>query len=352
MTRYDIIIVGGGVAGMQGAISAAENGLTSIIIEKDSVLGGKVAHKSTLFPTFTPAADVIDELQNRINECGDDLISIALQTEVTAINRELTQVTYEFLDERNNKVSGTIQGGAILLANGYTLFDATLRQEYGYKIYDNVITSIEMEEMMKKGAVKCSNGKAPENIAIIHCIGSRDSKVGNEHCSRVCCVTGVKQAMELTSTIKGAKVFNFYMDIRMFGTGYEEMYKDAQEKHQVRFIRGKVSEVAETIDGKLRLKAEDTLIARPLTITVDMVVLLVGMCEGESNRTFAKDASLTLRDNGFIKGEDAFSATTRSGADNIFLAGCVESPKNISESINQAAMAVLGIKNQIKRAKV
>ncbi len=205
--------------------------------------------------------------------------------------------------------------------------------------------------MMKKGEVRCKNGKKPQSIAFIHCVGSRDSQVGNEHCSRVCCVTGVKQAIELTNMIKGARVFNYYMDIRMFGIGYEEMYKVAQEKHQVRFIRGKVSEIAETIDGGLRLKAEDTLIARPLTITVDMVVLLVGMCSAESNSLFSKQIGATLRDNGFFKGHDAFGGTTRSlDANNIFYAGCVESPKNVSESMNQATMAVYNIKRQLKKS--
>ncbi len=96
MNRYDIVIVGGGVAGMQAAITAAENGLSSIIFEKDNVLGGKVAHKSTLFPTFTPAVEIIDELLGKINESDGDLINVALETEVTKIDKELSQVTYEF----------------------------------------------------------------------------------------------------------------------------------------------------------------------------------------------------------------------------------------------------------------
>ncbi len=347
MNRYDLIIIGGGVAGMQAAITAAQGGLTAIILEKENELGGKVAHKNTLFPTFTDASEVINQLLDAINECGDDKLRVALSTKVVSIDSKNSTVEY-IATNSSSDIKSTITGGAILLANGYTLFDATLKQEYGYKVYNNVITSYELEEMMKKGKVECVNGKKPSSIAFIHCVGSRDSMVGNEHCSRVCCVTGVKQAIELTQLIKGARVFNFYMDIRMFGNGYEEMYKVAQERNQVRFIRGRVSEISETIDGGLRLKAEDTLIARPLAMTVDMVVLLVGMCKADDNALFAKEAGLELRENGYFKSKDSFTRTVYSGVDNIFYAGCAESPKNVSESINQATIAALSVVKYLK----
>ncbi len=344
MNSFDIIIVGGGVAGMQAAISAAENGLTSLIVEREPILGGRIAHKHLLFPTFTPATEIIDSLLDRINRNSEKYITISTDSNVLEIDQNECVVT--FVREEREKVS--VKGKSIVLASGYNFFDATLKQEYGYGVYKNVVTSPELEEMLKNGAVKCANNKEPKTIAFVHCVGSRDTKVNNEHCSRVCCVTGVKQAMELSQRIKGAKVFNFYMDIRMFGTGYEEMYKVAQEKHQVRFIRGRVSEVSQTIDDKLFIKAEDTLVARPLAITVDMVVLLVGMCGGDSNAVFAEQASLDVRDSGFLKPKDAFLSNTVSPAEGVFYAGCVEAPKSVAESINQAISAVANANYYIK----
>ncbi len=347
MNRYDLVIVGGGVAGMQAAITAAQNGLSTIIFEKENRLGGKVAHKNTLFPTFTPASELLSQLLAGIEACGKEKISIALSSTVIKIENSIVEVQTCSGDGSTHIQS--VSAGAILLANGYTLFDATIKQEYGYGVYDNVISSHELEQMMLEGKVLCSDGKQPSTIAFIHCVGSRDSMVGNEHCSRVCCVTGVKQAIELTEAIDGARIFNFYMDIRMFGTGYEEMYKAAQEQNQVRFIRGRVSELSQTIDGRLRLKAEDTLIARPLAITVDMVVLLVGMCSTKDNARFALQAGLSLRENGYYKSLDSFIKNTSSQVDNIFYAGCAEAPKNISESMNQATQAVMHITEYLKR---
>ena len=339
MKQYDIVIIGGGVAGMQAAITATNSGLKSIIIESDSILGGKVAHKNTLFPTFASASGLIDKMTNSVKS-GD--IEISLNSTVTAIDKEKSIVTFKI--KGGDHVLSDVQGKTIIIATGYKFFDATLKQEYGYGVYDNVITSYELEEMLKKGEVLTHEGKSPDSVAFIHCVGSRDTKVGNEHCSRVCCVTGVKQAIELCQKIDGVRVFNFYMDMRMFGIGYEEMYKSAQQDYQVRFIRGRVSELSQNIDNKVRLKAEDTLIARPISITVDLVVLLVGMCGSDSNCKFAKDADLTVRENGFLRPVNAFDGSTLSGVDNIFYAGCIESPKNISESINHATTAVVNAK--------
>lgn len=86
------------------------------------------------------------------------------------------------------------------------------------------------------------DGSRPKRIAFLHCVGSRDEKVCQQHCSKVCCITGVKQAMEMKQLFPDADVFNFYMDIRMFGPGYEEMYREAQQKYNIHFIRGRISE--------------------------------------------------------------------------------------------------------------
>lgn len=276
---YDIIIIGGGVAGMQAAITAAENNLSSIIIEREKNIGGKVAHKYSLFPTFTPVDELMDSLKKSIVEY-ENKIEIRLNTTAIEIDKKSSTVILDDLE--------IVRGRSVIVATGYSFFDATLKQEYGYGVYDNVITSYELEERMKRDIWVNSEGKPIESVAFIHCVGSRDVKVNNEHCSRLCCVTGVKQAMEVCKKVKGARVFNYYMDMRMFGIGYEEMYREAQETYQVRFIRGRVSELSQNIDKSVRLKAEDTLIARPIAISVDLVVLLVGMCGAKSNRTIAE----------------------------------------------------------------
>lgn len=110
-----------------------------------------------------------------------------------------------------------LECGSVVVCSGFTLFDARLKEEYGYGVYDNVFTSADIERMLNEGNVTTSSGRRPRRIALLHCVGSRDEKVCQAHCSRVCCITGVKQAMELKRLFPDADVFNFYMDIRMLG---------------------------------------------------------------------------------------------------------------------------------------
>ena len=143
--------------------------------------------------------------------------------------------------------------------------------------------------MFKKGKITLVNGKFPKTIGIVHCVGSRDEKVGNFYCSKLCCVTAVKQAIEIREHLPESKVFCFYMDMRMGGAYYEELYREAQEVWGVNFIRGKVSEASESINNKLVVKVEDTLAGRPLKMELDMLVLMAGMEMSEGGRKIADD---------------------------------------------------------------
>ena len=153
-----------------------------------------------------------------------------------------------------------ITANAVLLTTGFDIFDAGRKEEYGYGIYDNVITSVELEEAFKSGMpLQTVQGGTPSRIGFIHCVGSRDEKAGNMHCSKVCCVTAVKQAIEVKEMFPSAEVFLFYMDLRMFGRHFEELYKEAQQKYGIQFIRARLSEAFENPDGTLQIRIEDTL---------------------------------------------------------------------------------------------
>jgi heterodisulfide reductase subunit A len=230
---------------------------------------------------------------------------------------------------------------AVVIATGFTLFDARIKEEYGYGIYDNVVTSADLEQMFNKGEVRLTSGEAPRRIAILHCVGSRDEKVCQRHCSKVCCVTGVKQAIELKKLFPAADVFNFYMDIRMFGPGYEEMYREAQMNYNIHFVRGRISEVSPTINNRLQIKAEDTLTGRPLKLGVDMLVLLVGMRSNDMNATLEAESGLKCQPSGFMQPKDSFAGNVESNVEGIFYAGAVTAPKNVGESINEGTAAAM-----------
>lgn len=322
-----VAVIGGGVAGMQTALRLAEQGVEPVIIEKEAELGGKLRGWHVLFPSFTPASEILTELRRRIAERG---IEVMTRTEARGFSREGVQLP----DGR------MLACDSVVVCSGFTLFDASIKEEYGYGIYDNVFTTVDIERMLNEGRVAKADGSRPRRIAFLHCVGSRDEKVCQAHCSRVCCITGVKQAMELKRLFPDADVFNFYMDIRMFGPGYEEMYREAQQNYNIHFVRGRISEASPTYDGRLQIKAEDTLTGRPLRMSVDMLVLLVGMRANDSNADFAASAGLRQAPSGFMEPQDLFLNSARSGVDGIFYAGTVTAPKNIGETLNEADAAV------------
>ena len=142
--------------------------------------------------------------------------------------------------------------------------------------------------------------------------------------------------MELKKLFPTADIFNFYMDIRMFGPGYEEMYREAQADYNIHFVRGRISEVSPTIDNRLQIKAEDTLTGRPLKMGVDMLVLLIGMSAGRSNARLEQECNLRCQDSGFMQPRDNFLANTESNVNGVFYAGTVTAPKTIGETLNEA----------------
>lgn len=321
-----VIIIGGGVAGMQTALRLRARGFDPLIVEREPELGGKLRGWHALFPSFTPADEVLADLRRRIRESGVETLTSCCVSSFTA--REVT-----LADGR------TLPCEAVVLASGFTLFDAAIKEEYGYGIYDNVLTSADLERMFAEGRIAKADGSSPRRVAFLHCVGSRDEKVCQQHCSRVCCITGVKQAMELKRLLPAADVFNFYMDMRMFGPGYEELYREAQQRCNIHFVRGRISEASPTIDGKIQIKAEDTLTGRPLRMSVDMLVLLVGMRANDDNAALASAAGLERAPSGFMAPRDPFLGNVRSTVGGIFYAGTVTAPKNIGETLNEAAAA-------------
>ncbi len=311
---------------MQTALHLQAQGIDPVIIEKESELGGKLRGWHVLFPTFTPAQEILIALRSKINQQN---IEVRTSTEVKSFtSKSVTLSTGE-----------TLACDSVVMSTGFTLFDARIKEEYGYGIYDNVYTSVDIERMLNEGKVAMKDGSRPKRIAFLHCVGSRDEKVGQHHCSKVCCVTGVKQAMEMKKLFPDADVFNFYMDIRMFGPGYEEMYRKAQIKYNIHFVRGRISEASETFEGRIQIKAEDTLTGRPLRMSVDMLVLLVGMRANDDNSSLAASAGLLQSPSGFMQPRDLFLNNMKSNTDGIFYAGAITSPKNIGETLNEATTA-------------
>ncbi len=339
-----VIVLGGGIAGMEASSYLAAKGYTVDLIEKNDRLGGRLCNWDRLFPTMRRGSEVIDFLAQGIK---NDLVTVHLSTDV----EEITQYGKGFMV--GTTTGKQITGDALLLATGYDLFDARKKEEYGYGIYDNVITSADLEEFfIHEQPVRTRQGKVPGRIGIVHCVGSRDEKAGHTYCSKVCCVTGVKQAIELKEQIPDAEVFNFYMDLRMYGMHFEALYKKAQEDYNVQFVRGRLSEAAENLDGSIAIKVEDTLASRPMKMNVDLLVLLVGFIPSAGTIKAAGMLGLQLGVNGFLKTADQHTMTNYSAVAGVFFAGTCIGPNSITNAITDARAAATAIDIYLSDSKL
>jgi heterodisulfide reductase subunit A len=340
--RKHVVVIGGGVAGLEAAGQLSKAGIEVSLVEKESRTGGHLNKWYKLFPDRRKGSEVKDYLDGITLNHGINI---------------LTDTTIERFNRNHNKYSITTNKGkelladAVIVATGFDLFKSARKEEYGYGIYDNVITSADLEEMFRNDEIVLTDGLVPEMIGIIHCVGSRDEKVGNFYCSKLCCVTAVKQAIEIREQLPESKVFCFYMDMRMGGAFYEELYREAQEKWGVSFIRGKVSEASETIDNKLLIKVEDTLAGRPLKMKLDMLVLMAGMEMSEGGKKIAGIGGLKTGENRFFSSPDNHTGSNKSNIEGVFYAGTCTAPMNITETISHARAAVLEVIDFLKDGK-
>ena len=334
--KDNIVIIGGGIAGMEAAHQLLKLGYKPILVEKSDHLGGHVADWHKLFPDMTPARDVVNGLAEKIKEAN-----IFLETEVSFINRLKTGYNLSEINGVN------VICKAVLLATGFDLFEARKKEEYGYGIYDQVMTNSDLEKWFNTRSDKRLDGKDIRRVGFVHCVGSRDVKAGNPQCSKVCCITAIKQAMEVKECFPDAEVYCFYMDLRLFGKKYEDFYIKAQMDSGVHFIRGRVSEVSENIDGKVIVKTEDTLSGKPAKITLDLLVLMSGIvCNAQSVRT-ASMMQVQADSDGFLKSRDNILNIIETGSDGVFLAGTATGPKTVPETVAEARAAALAIHNYL-----
>lgn len=336
-----ITIIGGGIAGIEAARLVAEQGYNVFVVEKKNQIGGNINNWYHLFPNNRDANDIrvyIDRILEQSN------ITMLKQTDVDKIVK--FENKFVVVTDKNLEIKSDV----LLVATGFEPFDAELKEEYGYKIYNNVITSVDLEKYFKENKpLLTSQKKVPQRIAYVHCVGSRDAKVGHTYCSKVCCITGVKQSIEVQKRIPNIENYCFYMDLRMFNLQYEKYYKDAQQHHHTQFIRGRVSEVAENRDGSLQIKAEDTLSGMPMRMRVDMLVLLVGMEPSALLKQINNQLGLELEPNGFVQTKDVHLQNNYTNIDGVFVAGTAIGPMTINETFNHSRNAAMEIIKYLSR---
>jgi heterodisulfide reductase subunit A len=333
-----ILIIGAGPAGIEAAVTLKKLGYDVTLLEKENETNINLRNKMLLFPDFSEAETLVKVVDEKLFANG---ISPQFNTEIVRLEQNETGWV---ATDANKK---TYQANAVLVTSGYTPFDAKRKEEYGYGIYKGVITSLDLEEMFKKNNISNPFGETPKKVCFLQCVGSRDEKSGNNYCSKICCITAVKQAIELKKLSPETEVYIFYMDLRMWGQGYEELYREAQEKYGIYFIRGRISEAAATFDGKVQIKSEDTLMGLPLRMTPDILVLMIGMEPSKGTKLIANQCGCE-EEYGFFKILNPISADQKTARDGLFAAGACKRPMSIPDVLADARAAAIEIDLKFK----
>jgi len=287
------------------------------------------------FPQAVPPYPVIDAeacIEFKSHKCPKPCVNICADRDAIDFTQQVREVEFPV--------------GTIIMATGYKTFDPQRVPQYGYGRFPNVYTGLEVERLVNAsgptlGQVVMRDGRKPESIGILHCIGSRDEN-NNQWCSRVCCMYSLKLA-HLLKEKTGAHIYSFYIDMRTPGKGFEEFYKRVLGEG-VSFIRGKVAEVSNwpqspEEEGKLVLRAEDTLLGVLRRVPVDMVVLAVGMEPNEDSNLVRRLFNLGCSSEGWFLERHPKLAPVDTFTDGIFLAGACQGPKDIPDTVAQAGAA-------------
>jgi len=423
----NVLVVGGGIAGIHAALTVANSGKHVHLVERQPTIGGHMAYFDKTFPTLDCAACIltpkmtavgshpnitlwtyaeiasvegyvgnykvkvrhkpryiIEDLCIGCQECVEacvykdgrwaDEFNLGLSKRkpiylpfpqavpqkvlidpeacIEFKSHKCKKTCVEACGERNaidfhqRETIEEINVGSIILATGFKTFDAHRNAYYGYGVLPNVYTSLEVERLVNasgptSGEIVLRDGTKPKMVGIIHCVGSRDHNT-NRWCSKVCCMYSLKLAHLIRERI-GAEVYNFYIDMRTPGKGYEEFY-DRLLDEGVHFVRGRVAEVTDwpihpSEEGKLIIRAEDTLAGFVRRIPVDMVVLSVGLEPQSDARDVRRMFNISCSEEGWFLERHPKLAPVSTFTDGVFIAGACQGPKDIPDSVAQAGAA-------------
>jgi len=426
------LVIGAGIAGIQAALTMANDGMKIFLVERAPYIGGHMAQLDKTFPTldcasciFTPktvevarskniellvCSEVVDVKgyvgnfavtikkhptyvdQSRCTGCGDCTEACVLKKGVPSefeegiSKRRAIYIAFPqaiplkavvdkescLLLSKGKCKSACIEAckaeavnfdqkeeviekevGSIVVATGYDPFDPHLLPQYGYGVYENIITGLQFERLSSpsgptRGEILLKDGTVPKGIAFLHCIGSRDENA-KLYCSRICCMASMKQA-HLAKEKTGAEIYEFYIDINAFGKGYQEFYKRVREEG-IYFIRGKGSEIYKK-DGRLIVEAEDTLLGTPVEIPVDLVVLGTGLTARRDAERMAQVLGISQSADGFFMEAHPKLRPVATNVDGIFLAGCCQGPKDIPDTVAQASAAAAEVMSLVTRGEI
>jgi heterodisulfide reductase subunit A len=417
-----VLVIGGGIAGIQASLDLANRGLTVYLVEKSPSIGGRMAQLDKTFPTMDCsicilAPKMIESLRHpnlKLLTCSEvkevtgsagnfkskvlknprfvdaekctgcstctEKCPVEVPSEfdmgmgmrkaifmpfpqavprVTAIDKDnclyfqkgVCRVCEKFcqahainFDQEPEEM--TLNVSSIILATGLELYNPKSISEYGYKRYKNVLLSLEFERLINASGptrgklLRLSDNKHPKRIVFIQCVGSRTQQKGVPYCSSVCCMYATKQAVQVREHDPQSEVYILYMDLKVFGKRFQEFVSRARDEWGVKCINGRAAAVIENPATKdLLIRYENITEGEIEELRIDLVVLCPALIPREDNKALAKILGLELNEHGFFKTKDPLLMSAETNVEGVFVCGCCQTPKDISESVTQASAA-------------
>lgn len=330
----DVLVIGGGIAGVKASRILAAPDRRVYLVEKTSSLGGKIKSFSKLFTNMESGLSLMVQEIQRLRE--NENIEVLTESEVEQILGFLGNFEVKVVSKAEDKELN-FNVGAVVLATGFDLFNPQKLPQYGYGKLDDIYTSLEFEEMniadgSTEGRILLKNGRPPESVAVIHCVGREEKG----YCSKVCCLYALKFDRMLKSQLPAVKISHFYSDLCIPGKAYQRFYEDTKELG-VDFIRAAKTEV--TGNGKGMTIKYETETGAKGDSAVDMVILLPAMESSSDAKRFAEMLKVPQDEKGFFVEEHELLSPVASAVEGIFVVGCARGPQSIAESIIQAEAA-------------
>ncbi len=283
------------------------------------------------FPQAVPSAYVLNP-----NEC--------LGNNPTVCNKCYEACKKKCIDFHMSDETITEHVGAIIVATGLEPHDPRVLDEYGYTRFENVLTSLEFERLVNAGGptqgrlLRPSDRKKPESIGFIQCVGSRSKRRGKTYCSNICCMNTIKSTLVLKEHDPDMDIKVFYIDIRAFGKGFEDLYSRSK-RAGTKYVRGLPGSVEELPDGGVRVAVENTATGTLEYHELDMLVLAVGIEPAATTQKIQEMLGLQLTSDGFFLEAHPKLQPVDAATRGVFYAGCAEGAKDIKESVTQASAA-------------